>query len=70
MDYLATEIEQLVETFSNQAIDFFSALRSRVYDEQIREFIHKIGIDRVSSRIVNSAEEPPKFPSRIFNYLA
>ncbi|MBD1807767.1 ribulose bisphosphate carboxylase small subunit [Microcoleus sp. FACHB-SPT15] len=60
------EIEQLVETFSNQAIDFFSALRSRVYDEQIREFIHKIGIDRVSSRIVNSAEEPPKFPKPNF----
>jgi len=60
------EIEQLVETFPNQAIDFFSALRSRVYDEQIREFIHKIGIDRVSSRIVNSAEEPPKFPKPNF----
>ncbi|MBW4546765.1 MAG: ribulose bisphosphate carboxylase small subunit [Symplocastrum torsivum CPER-KK1] len=60
------QIEQLVETFSNQAIDFFSALRSRVYDEQIREFIHKIGIDRVSSRIVNSAEEPPKFPKPNF----
>ena len=60
------QIEQLVETFSNQAIDFFSALRSRVYDQQIREFIHKIGIDRVSSRIVNSAEEPPKFPKPNF----
>ncbi|NEQ24239.1 MAG: AAA family ATPase [Microcoleus sp. SIO2G3] len=60
------DVEQLVETFPNQAIDFFSALRSRVYDEQIREFIHKIGIDRVSSRIVNSAEEPPKFPKPNF----
>lgn len=60
------DIEQLVDTFPNQAIDFFSALRSRVYDEQIREFIHKIGIDRVSSRIVNSAEEPPKFPKPNF----
>jgi ribulose bisphosphate carboxylase small subunit len=60
------EIEQLVDTFPNQAIDFFSALRSRVYDQQIREFIHKIGIDRVSSRIVNSAEEPPKFPKPNF----
>lgn len=60
------EVEQLVETFPNQAIDFFSALRSRVYDEQIRDFIHKIGIDRVSSRIVNSAEEPPKFPKPNF----
>lgn len=55
------EIEQLVDTFPNQPIDFFSALRSRFYDEQVREFIHKIGINQVSSRIVNSAEEPPKF---------
>jgi hypothetical protein len=60
------EIEQLVDTFPNQSIDFFSALRSRIYDEQIRQFIHKIGIDRVSSRVVNSAEEPPKFPKPDF----
>lgn len=55
------DIEQLVDTFPNQPIDFFSALRSRFYDEQVRQFIHKIGINKVSSRIVNSAEEPPKF---------
>ena len=55
------EIEQLVDTFPNQPIDFFSALRSRFYDEQVRQFIHQVGIDRVSHRIVNSAEEPPKF---------
>jgi ribulose bisphosphate carboxylase small subunit len=56
-----TDIEQLVDTFPNQPIDFFSALRSRFYDEQVRNFIHKIGINQVSSRIVNSAEAPPKF---------
>lgn len=55
------DIEKLVDTFSNQPIDFFSALRSRFYDEQIREFINKIGINQVSSRVVNSAEAPPKF---------
>jgi ribulose bisphosphate carboxylase small subunit len=55
------EIEQLVDTFSNQAIDFFGALRSRIYDEQIRNFIHQIGIERVSSRVVNSADKPPEF---------
>ena len=55
------EIEQLVSTFPNQSIDFFSALRSRIYDEQIRQFIHEIGVERVSSRVVNSAEDPPKF---------
>lgn len=55
------DIEKLVDTFSNQPIDFFSALRSRFYDEQVRDFIHKVGINQVSSRIVNSAEAPPKF---------
>ena len=61
------EIEQLVDTFPNQAVDFFSALRSRLYDEQIRQFIHQVGFDRVSSRVVNSAEEPPKFQKPDFN---
>src|SRR4028119_1594238 len=60
------EIEQLVDTFPNQPIDFFSALRSRFYDEQIRQFIHDVGINKVSSRLVNSSEEPPKFPKPDF----
>lgn len=56
-----SEIEQLVDSFPNQAIDFFSAVRSRIYDEQIRQFIHQTGISRVSSRVVNSVEGPPTF---------
>ncbi|GAB1542181.1 hypothetical protein NUACC21_48550 [Scytonema sp. NUACC21] len=55
------EVEQLVDTYPNQSVDFFSALRSQIYDEQIRHFIHEVGIERVSQRIVNSAEEPPQF---------
>lgn len=55
------EISQLVDTFPEQAIDFFSALRSRIYDEQIKSFIHQVGIDRVSGRVVNSAEKAPDF---------
>jgi len=55
------EIEQLVDSFPAQSIDFFSALRSRIYDEQIRDFIHHIGIDKVSKRLVNSVEAPPEF---------
>ncbi|MFB8787357.1 MAG: ribulose bisphosphate carboxylase small subunit [Potamolinea sp.] len=56
-----SDIATLVDTFPNQAIDFFSALRSRFYDEQIRNFIHQVGFDNVSSRVVNSLEEAPKF---------
>lgn len=60
-------IEQLVDTFPNQPIDFFSALRSRIYDEQILHFIQKVGFERVSSRLVNSAEQPPTFDKPNFS---
>jgi ribulose bisphosphate carboxylase small subunit len=52
----AAAIEQLVETFPQQAIDFYGALRARIYDEQVRDFIHSVGIQTVSSRVVNAAE--------------
>jgi ribulose bisphosphate carboxylase small subunit len=55
------EIAQFVDTFPHQSIDFFSALRSRIYDEQIRNFIHQIGFENVSLRVVNSLEGPPAF---------
>ncbi len=55
------EVEQLVDTYPNQSVDFFSALRARLYDEQIRDLIHKVGVERISSRVVNSAEKPPEF---------
>ncbi|PMB18038.1 ribulose 1,5-bisphosphate carboxylase [Fischerella thermalis CCMEE 5319] len=61
------EIEQLVDTFLNQSIDFFSALRSRIYDEQIRDFIYDVGVERVSRRVVNSLEGPPQFRKPNFN---
>jgi len=61
------EVEQLVDTFVNQSIDFFSALRSRIYDEQIRNFIHQIGFERISLRVVNSLEGPPEFKKPNFS---
>ena len=61
------EIEQLVDTFPNQSVDFFSALRSRIYDEQIRDFIHQVGFERVSLRVVNSADKPPEFRNPDFS---
>ena len=36
-------------------------MRSRIYDEQIRNFIHQIGFENVSLRVVNSLEGPPAF---------
>ncbi|HEY9763110.1 MAG TPA: ribulose bisphosphate carboxylase small subunit [Trichocoleus sp.] len=59
-------IEALVDTFPTQAIDFFGALRSQIYDEQIRDFIYQIGLENVSRRIVNSTN-PPTFSKPNFS---
>jgi ribulose bisphosphate carboxylase small subunit len=61
------DIVALVDKFAGQAIDFFSALRSRIYDEQIRQFIYTIGIEQVSKRLVNTLEEPPGFQNPNFS---
>lgn len=55
------DIEKLVDTFPDQAIDFYGALRSRLYDEQVRQLIQDVGLERISLRVVNSAERPPEF---------
>jgi len=61
-DELSDEaVEKLVNTFAHQAIDFFGALRGRIYDEQILDFIQNIGIEKLGKRIVNSKEKPPEF---------
>ena len=54
------EIEQFVERFKRQAIDFFGAVRSQIYDEQITQFIQSIGVENISSNVVN-AIRPPTF---------
>ncbi|MGI8501786.1 MAG: ribulose bisphosphate carboxylase small subunit [Hassallia sp.] len=61
------DVEKLVDTFIKQSIDFFSALRSRIYDEQIRNFIHQVGFEQISRRIVNSTEKAPEFQKPNFN---
>jgi hypothetical protein len=36
------DIETLVATFGNQALDFFGALRASTYDAQIREWMQEV----------------------------
>ncbi len=55
------DIERLVDTFPDQPIDFFSTLRSRLYDEEVRKFIYQTGLEQVSLRVVNSVDGPPMF---------
>merc|ERR1712070_86680 len=54
-------IERLVDSFPNQSIDFFGALRARIYDDLVRGFIGDTGLENLSARLVNSREGPPKF---------
>ncbi|MCV3216345.1 ribulose bisphosphate carboxylase small subunit [Plectonema radiosum NIES-515] len=61
------QVEEFVDKFPHQSIDFFSALRSRIYDDQIRNFIHQVGFERISLRVVNSAEKPPEFQNPDFS---
>lgn len=55
------DIVKLVDTFPGQSIDFFGALRARVYDDEVRKWIEDVGVDRVGKRLVNSREGPPNF---------
>jgi ribulose bisphosphate carboxylase small subunit len=48
------DVEELIYKFPSQSIDFFGALRSQVYDQQIRGFIREIGLTNVSSHVVNN----------------
>ena len=61
------DIEKLVDTFPEQSIDFYGAVRSRLYDEQVQRLIESVGIDRISLRVVNSAEAPPEFKKPDFS---
>ena len=56
----ADDVKTLVSRFPGQAIDFFGAVRSQLYDEQITRFIESVGIEKVAANVVNGMY-PPKF---------
>ncbi|TVU47604.1 hypothetical protein EJB05_07210, partial [Eragrostis curvula] len=56
-------------------IDFFGALRARVYDDEVRRWVAEdVGVENVCRNLVNSAEglpvlEPPKVTlSKLMEY--
>ncbi|PON68828.1 ATPase, AAA-type, core [Trema orientale] len=55
------DIVKLVDTFPGQSIDFFGALRARVYDDEVRKWISGVGVDSIGKKLVNSKEGPPTF---------
>ncbi|GMN24068.1 hypothetical protein TIFTF001_000392 [Ficus carica] len=68
-DNVPTEdIVKIVDTFPGQSIgkhfvglDFFGALRARVYDDEVRKWISGVGVDSIGKKLVNSKEGPPTF---------
>jgi len=53
-DNIAREdVEALVDAFPGQSIDFFGALRARIYDDKVREFIIEHGIENLGKQLVN-----------------
>jgi hypothetical protein len=55
------EVETLVDNFPGQSIDFFGALRARVYDDKVREFVQSLGIENIGKRLINSREGKVEF---------
>lgn len=55
------DVVKLVDTFPGQSIDFFGALRARVYDDEVRKWISGVGVDMIGKKLVNSIEGPPTF---------
>jgi hypothetical protein len=55
------DVEKLVDAFPGQSIDFFGALRARVYDDKVREFVSQLGVENLSKRLVNSREGKVEF---------
>ncbi|NET32559.1 MAG: AAA family ATPase [Cyanothece sp. SIO1E1] len=61
------DIETLVDYFSSQSIDFFGALRSQLYDEEVRDFIREIGLNRISTYLVNNPNHDVQLTPRNIN---
>ena len=55
------DVERLVDAYPGQSIDFFGALRARVYDDKVREFIETLGVENLGKRLVNSREGKVEF---------
>jgi len=47
------EVATIVDSFPGQSIDFFGALRAKVYDAKVREWIGSVGIENLNKSLVN-----------------
>lgn len=63
------DVEKLVDAFPGQSIDFFGALRARVYDDKVRDFIAALGVENLPKRLVNSKEGKVEFEKPAMNMM-
>ena len=54
-------VVKIVDTFPGQSIDFFGALRARVYDDEVRKWVSGTGIEAIGDKLLNSFDGPPTF---------
>jgi len=54
-------VGELVDTFPGQSVDFFGAIKSRVYDDLVQQFIRETGLAEVSNRLLKSKTALPQF---------
>ncbi|VAH92460.1 unnamed protein product [Triticum turgidum subsp. durum] len=54
-------VVKIVDTFPGQSIDFFGALRARVYDDEVRKWVTSTGIENIGKKLVNSRDGPVTF---------
>lgn len=62
-----SDVEKLIDTFADQPTDFFGAIRSRLFDEQVRALIHTVGIEKISQTVVHSDGSPVEFKKPDFS---
>lgn len=56
-----SDVETIVDAFPGQSIDFFGALRARVYDDKVRDWIQSMGVEAIGTRLVNSRDGKVEF---------
>jgi len=59
------DVERLVDAFPGQSIDFFGALRARIYDDKVREFITEHGVENLGKQLVNRRDGKVKMDKPI-----
>lgn len=53
------QIEQLLDRFPNQSVDFFGAIRAQLYDDQIWHMIQTLGIEKISAHLLKNKSARP-----------